>query len=142
MKLKTSILAGAIAMACAAVPAAALAQHHGWHGWHDRDIGRFHDRDFGVWRGGYWNHGWHGGHFAWWWVVGPQWYFYDRPIRPYPDPYRPSVVIPQSPNYGQPAPSGPPPQQNWYYCDNPKGYYPYIDHCSREWRAVPANPNG
>jgi len=40
------------------------------------------------------------------------------------------------------APVGPPPQQNWYYCDNPRGFYPYVQNCGAGWRAVPAQPPG
>lgn len=38
-------------------------------------------------------------------------------------------------------PSGAPAQPGpvWYYCDNPTGYYPYVQSCSA-WRAVPASP--
>ena len=37
-------------------------------------------------------------------------------------------------------PSGPPPQQYWYYCDSARGYYPYVSNCPEQWRAVPATP--
>jgi len=37
----------------------------------------------------------------------------------------------------QHLPSG---TQSWYYCDNPKGYYPYVSSCSSGWRQVPARP--
>ncbi len=74
--------------------------------------------------GGWW--GWPG-----WW--GPGW---GAPY-PYPYPYSysaPPVVI-------QPAPpteyiQQPPPPQYWYYCSNPQGYYPYIQHCSVAWIPV------
>lgn len=39
-----------------------------------------------------------------------------------------------------PAPMPPPPAQSWYYCDNPRGYYPYVQTCSGGWHQVPAVP--
>lgn len=33
-----------------------------------------------------------------------------------------------------------PPQQSWYYCDNPQGYYPYVANCASGWRQVSATP--
>jgi hypothetical protein len=24
----------------------------------------------------------------------------------------------------------------WYYCDNPKGYYPYVRECSSAWQPI------
>jgi hypothetical protein len=109
-------------------PAVAQEWRHdgGWHddrGWHDHDIHRFGEHDFDWWRGGHWINARHGGRFGWWWVVGPQWYFYPQPIYPYPDPYAPPTVaaVPQT----------------YYYCDNPPGYYPYVPACPTPWRAVP-----
>jgi hypothetical protein len=96
-----------------------------WHG----DIHRFRDHDFGVWRGGHWNHGPHLGRFGWWWIVGGAWYYYPAPVYPYPDPYRPPVaVVP-------PAPAAP---AYWYYCRNPAGYYPYVPDCPSGWLPQPA----
>ncbi|HTR08062.1 MAG TPA: hypothetical protein VMJ11_15720 [Paraburkholderia sp.] len=93
---------------------------------------------------------------------------YYYPVAPVPYYYGPPAVIvappPQAPNYveqGQPqasaapeqAPPGPanaPPggeagnqiadSDTWYYCDNSKTYYPYVNECSSGWRAVPAQP--
>lgn len=112
---------------------------------HDRhwrgDIHRFHEHDFNRWRGGRWHHGVHGGHMGWWWVVGRSWYLYSAPVHPYPDPFRPPVVYveqPQAP-VSAPAPT-PAPPQNWYYCRNPAGYYPYVAQCRGQWEQVPATP--
>lgn len=123
-KLFTAALAG-IGLLALAMPA--LAQ------WHDHDIHRFHHRDVIIWRGGHWHHVWHGGRLGWWWVVGPSWYFYTAPVYPYPDPYVPQTVVVA-------PPAGPPPAQSWYYCDDPQGYYPYVNTCRGAWRAVPATP--
>jgi hypothetical protein len=94
----------------------------------DRDIARFRDRDFDVWRRGGWIHGRHNGRFGWWWVVNGTWYSYPQPIYPYPDPYVPPVA-------GLPAPA--PGGAYWYFCANPRGYYPYVARCLVPWRAVP-----
>src|ERR1700733_9424366 len=126
-------IARAALAACIVVPmlgVAAQAQHEhgGWHG----DIHTFHDHDFGRWRGGQWFHGPHGGRDGWWWIVGPDWYFYPAPIYPYPDPYIPPVAV------AQPAPAAPGPL--WYFCANPQGYYPYVPQCAVPWQPVPATP--
>ena|SRR5271170_4059585 len=97
---------------------------HGWHG----DIGHFHERDLGRWRGGGWRHALYGGRFGWWWVVpGLGWYYYAAPIYPYPDPYLPAGAPP-------PVPTTP----FWYYCGNPPGYYPYVPQCYGSWEPVSA----
>jgi hypothetical protein len=103
-------------------------QHRGqqWHG----DIARFHQHDWGVWRGGHWAHAHHGGRLGWWWVVGPSWYYYPAPVYPYPSPWEPAEVIV----------SGPPPARFWYYCDATRNYYPYVSVCPGGWRPVPATP--
>jgi hypothetical protein len=109
-------------LAVSAVPA--MAQHHDDWRWHDDDIHRFHEHDFDRWRAGRWFHGRHEGRSGWWWVIGPNWYFYPAPVYPYPDPYMPPTVAP-------------PPPRTYYYCDNPPGYYPYVRACPTPWRAVP-----
>lgn len=97
--------------------------------------------DIGTWRRGNWYHGWHGGTFGWWWTFGPSWYWYDYPVYPYPaypvyapGPYYDDNYVPQEE-------LGPAPQQFWYYCDNPQGYYPYVTSCNGEWRQVPTRPD-
>ena len=103
--------------------------HHAAPGWRDHDIHRFHEHDLGRWQGGRWYHGRHGAHDGWWWIVGGVWYFYPRPIYPYPSPYQPPIIV-------APPPPAPPPV--YYYCDDPPGYYPYVATCRQPWRAVPA----
>jgi hypothetical protein len=29
---------------------------------------------------------------------------------------------------------------SWYQCDEPRGFYPYVQTCTSGWRAVPAAP--
>jgi hypothetical protein len=72
-------------------------------------------------------------------VVPAPWYYAPPPVVYAPPPvvYTPPPVVvgpPPQPAYlSQPTP-------NWYYCDNPKGYYPYVATCSGAWRQVPAQP--
>jgi hypothetical protein len=100
---------------------------HDRGGWHDHDIHRFNNYDFGLWRQGRWFRGPHDGRRGWWWIVGGSWYFYPQPVYPYPDPYRPPVVA-------GPVPPGP----VYYYCRGPAGYYPYVPSCPSAWQVVPA----
>jgi len=105
---------------------------HGFHGGHG-------------WRG----HGFHGGHgwrgYGWRGVgvtvgVGPYWGLYGWPYGyPYAYPYTyPSQIYvqPSQPLSVEP-PSSPP---VWYYCDNPQGYYPYVQQCPGGWRTVAPSP--
>lgn len=74
-------------------------------------------------------------------VVPAPWYYAPPPVVYAPPPvvYAPPPVMvapPPQPTYlSQPT-------QNWYYCDNPKGYYPYVASCNGPWRPVPAQPAG
>jgi hypothetical protein len=73
---------------------------------------------------------------------GPFWAPYWAPYA-YPYAYPPVVVAPPPPVYVQPSPPvsvQPPPPASWYYCDNPQGYYPYVQQCPGGWRQVPARP--
>ncbi|HKT20454.1 MAG TPA: hypothetical protein VJR47_20530 [Stellaceae bacterium] len=72
-------------------------------------------------------------------VVPAPWYYPPPPVVYAPPPvvYSPPPVVvgpPPEPAYvSQPSP-------DWYYCDDPKGYYPYVASCNRAWRQVPAQP--
>lgn len=90
-----------------------------------------------------------GGHFGYYpnfgfsfgypWYPSP-WYSYG-PYPYYPPqiitvPVNPPVYIERSVPPAQQRPSG-----YWYYCNDPKGYYPYVKQCPSGWRAVePAPP--
>lgn len=51
-------------------------------------------------------------------------------------PVTPPTYIQQSPpQTTQQYPSG-----YWYYCNNPKGYYPYIKQCTESWQEVEPIP--
>lgn len=73
--------------------------------------------------------------------VGPAPWYYGPPAYYVPPPvvYAPPPVIVQPPPVA-PAYVAPQPQ-SWYYCDNPKGYYPYVQNCNNAWRPVPARPH-
>jgi hypothetical protein len=84
----------------------------------------------------------HGGHG----FLGPR---FGVSIWPYWDPYwtpygSPPVVTPPPQVYVQPAPEAPvqppPAQSSWYYCENPPGYYPYVQQCPGGWRPVAPTP--
>lgn len=138
-------LALAALVIAAPLTARADSRDHGraWRG----DIQRFEAHDLGHWRTGSWRHGRHAGRYGWWWVLGGTWYFYPRPVYPYPDPFLPPGVVVQVPPAQvvvpepvvAPAPAAP---QFWYYCDAAKAYYPYVAACPSGWKTVPANPPG
>ncbi|HZB90143.1 MAG TPA: hypothetical protein VE397_01800 [Stellaceae bacterium] len=122
-RLRPGLLTAAALTLSLAIAGTASAQRDGG-GWHDHDIHHFNDHDFGAWRGGHWYHGGHNGQTGWWWMVGPNWYYYPRAVYPYPDPYVPPYAAP-----GAPA---------WYYCPPMQGYYPYVASCPVPWQVVPA----
>jgi hypothetical protein len=57
---------------------------------------------------------------GWWWTVGPDWFFYNAPVYPFPDIY------------------APPGSQAgwWYWCDIRHDYYPYVTSCPSGWRRI------
>ena len=84
-------------------------------------------------------------------IASPPWYYPD-PYYGY-GPYYPPVVVQeqatvyieqQAPLAVAPAPSSAPqaqPQQYWYYCEDSKTYYPYVQDCTTPWqRVVPHAP--
>jgi len=149
------IITGAIIGTLLATSFPALAEHREERRFEGREIHRFAERDLEIWRGGHWSHRRHDGRLGWWWVVGGLWYFYpERVVGPYPDPYTPPVVVvnqqppvvvaPQAPMVAAPQTTPPaqpqPPAQTWYYCESAKSYYPYIPSCPEGWKSVPAQP--
>ncbi len=92
------------------------------------DIHEFHHYDMDRWHGGHWAHTFHEGRHGWWWIVGGTWYYYPAPVYPYPDPYVPPSVIVTQPTE----------TQQYWYCANPAGYYPYVSACYVQWQMVPA----
>lgn len=86
--------------------------------------------------------------------IGPTWgpHWYEGPRYRYYYPYAydldpPPVVIQQPDVYYYPAlqaapvPAPAPAQPSyWYYCRNPKGYYPYVNACPGGWQKVTPTP--
>lgn len=107
-------------------------------------------------RGGHSGYGGRGGHYGhgggvvrfgvylgpgmWW----PGWW---GPYRYYPYyPYYPPAVIvpPPSDLYVEPAPAPEAEEPRyWYYCREPKGFYPDVKRCPKGWLKVvpPENPS-
>ncbi len=57
------------------------------------------------------------------------------PFGYYPPP--PPAVVRQAPVYVQPRDDD---DSYWYYCEDPKGYYPYVSTCPSGWmKVVPHN---
>jgi hypothetical protein len=65
----------------------------------------------------------------------------------YPYPYysAPTVVVQQPVTYVEQNPqatSAPAADAGWwYYCDQSKGYYPYVRECPTGWQRVPPTPS-
>jgi hypothetical protein len=108
---------------------------HGGHGWKGHGYHGGHG-----WKG----HGYYGG-YGWKGVgvsigVGPYWGPYGYPYAysyGYPYPYSPQIYVQPSQPLSIQPPSPPP---VWYYCENPQGYYPYVQQCPDGWRTVPQSP--
>lgn len=100
------------------------------------------------WRGGRWVHDRHSGRLGWWWVVGPSWYFYDRP---YIHTHAPrTVIIEQAPpvtvvQAAPPAAEAPvtiaqaaPQTPVIYYCKATGTNYPETMTCPGGWSTMTA----
>jgi hypothetical protein len=61
-----------------------------------------------------------------WW--GPPYPYYAYPLPVVVQPAPPPVYIEQAP------------QQVWYFCDNPQGYYPDVQQCPGGWREIVPQP--
>ena len=64
----------------------------------------------------------------------------------YPYPYygAPTVVVQQPVTYIEQNPQVAPAPANagwWYYCDQSRGYYPYVRECPGGWQRVPPTPS-
>jgi hypothetical protein len=62
------------------------------------------------------------------------WYYPPPVYVPPPVAYTPPPIVYEPPTYVAPQ------EPVWYYCDNPRGYYPYVGSCREGWRTVPATP--
>jgi hypothetical protein len=96
-------------------------------------------------------YGWPGSYSSWsvgitldpffygpWFYPGP--YYYP----PYNYPYPPVVSVPATPpvyiERAEVAEPASPASASWYYCNNPQGYYPYVENCPGGWQAVAPRP--
>lgn len=147
LKLAISLapLLGALALAvpAKAAPPSGGSQHH-FEGGHGDFHGNFrHDHDRGGFGfGGFWDPWWGWGP-ADYWGGYPYPYYYPPYPYAYPDPAYYAPPAGPAPQAQAAAPTqftGAPPQQFWYYCDNPQGYYPYVQNCGAAWRQVAATP--
>jgi hypothetical protein len=102
---------------------------HNFRGWR---VTRFNAAQRAMWTHGHWWHGRHNGRAGWWWWANGGWFWYDAPIYPYPG-------YVSDYEYDEPSQDS---GDYWYYCRDPEGYYPYVQHCNRAWEPVPAQPEG
>jgi len=94
------------------------------------DVARFTPQQREAWTHGTWHHDWHHGRFGWWWFFNDFWFFYPEPFYPYPT-YVGEYYDDEYTDEGY-ADDG-----YWYWCDEPRGYYPYVQDCEVEWIPVP-----
>ena len=104
-----------------AKPFAVFADGHGAWAPHSGRQGSIQHFNGSYWQGGHWWHGTYGARPGWWWIVGPDWYWYPSEVEPYPDAYTPPAMA----------------TGYWYWCDAYQQYYPYVGACPSGWRAVP-----
>ena len=108
----------------------------------------------GGYHGGYHGHGGHRDSSFGFYLGAPLWWGPAYGSYPYYYGYSPSaVVVEQEPTvYVQRQPvapvtqGAPGPAPLWFYCTDPAGYYPYVEHCSQTWVTVDpstvATPSG
>jgi len=110
-----------------------------------------HSHGHGPGPGGYghgWGgHGW-GGHFGIWPLYFPGYFGYPLPL--YPDNFFVDPISADSFFIDTAAPvefvemTAPPADgaqsDNWYYCKDPDGYYPYVKNCPGGWQSIPSKP--
>jgi hypothetical protein len=84
------------------------------------------------------HHRFHGPHV----FVGPRVFVGPSPWwYPYPYYWPPVVAQPSPPQVYVQPPETPPAESYWHYCENPKGYYPYVSQCPGGWMRVVPQPN-
>lgn len=102
--------------------------------------------------GGYYG-GWYGSGFYWGWPWYAAWpgaywgvypgYGYYGPYAAYPAYEPPPTVYVEPPASGAISPvPAPAPKVLWYYCNEPAGYYPYVQECNAPWvKVIPPAPS-
>jgi len=115
--MRKATLAVFALVVCAIASGSALANGRG---------GRVH---FGVFVGGplYWGPGYWGPAY----YYPPPYYYYPPPA--YYPPASPPVYVER-----EDAPASA--QGWWYYCEQSRGYYPYVKECPGGWKRVPPAP--
>lgn len=97
---------------------------------HGHAFAEFTPQEQRTWRRGEWRHTRHDGHFGWWWFADGFWFFYPEPVYPYPT----YIGYYYNDEYAGD-------EYYWYWCDDPEGYYPYVQECNEPWEPVsPALP--
>lgn len=136
---RMAMTVGAAVLLAGGFAGAAQAQRHGG-GFHGGFNGGFH----GGFGGGF-HRGFRGGFFFGGPVYDPLWYgpnwglYYPYYGASYYSPY--PYYYPPYTDYSADAPEPAlPPAQGWYYCGNPRGYYPAVPSCDTEWQYVPSRP--
>jgi hypothetical protein len=132
MKKMMPLAVLAAVLVTAGLTGAAQAQRHGGGGFHG---GGFHGGFGGGFRGSFFV----GGPFLYdpFWY-DPYWdYYYPWYDTAYYSPY--PYYYPPNSGYGPYGPTATP-QQGWYYCSNPQGYYPSVPNCNSQWQFVPPRP--
>jgi len=116
----------------------------GWGGYHGGYYGGYRGYYGGYYRGYYPYRGYYGGYYPYYWgfpILGwpyagwPYAYYGGYPYLGWP--YYPSGVTEAPPAESQPAQQ---PPYYWYYCEDPKGYYPYVKSCPGGWIEVEPKP--
>lgn len=122
-----------ILVAVAISPLASARGHGGghprshWDGGHRNFggfYGGFYGPGFGFYSGPAFGYGWRQPYY--------QPYYYAPPPVITVQPVTPPVYIEQN---QQPLPNN-----YWYYCRNPEGYYPYVKQCQGQWQQVAPQP--
>jgi len=83
--------------------------------------------------------------FAWWrggvWVVPFPYPYYPYPYYGPPVVEQPVIIQQQATDmYAQPAPQQAAEPAYWYYCQEAKAYYPYVQQCPKGWMKVVPTP--
>ncbi|HEX8978230.1 MAG TPA: hypothetical protein VF811_00860 [Parasulfuritortus sp.] len=107
-------LAGLMLLAGLALSGSALADHHHGHGGFHGHVGIY---------------------------LGTPFPYYPDPWPYYYPYYQPLIVSPPPVYIQQSPPAAESGDYYWYHCDNPQGYYPYVQTCPDGWqRVVPSPP--